>query len=203
LKFESFNAEYVRRLTDGDTDAGAHFVAYFGGVLHLKLRIHLRSPELIEDIRQETLRRVLAILRLGKGVSSPERFGAFVNGVCDNVMRELRRLDERAESWDEHNIAEPIDPNVDLDAALIDADWQREIKLVFAALPEKERTILQLVYLDEMKHAEVCRMFQVDAGYLRVMLHRARRQFREIYDRRNSRENGPATEVAGLQSNPN
>jgi RNA polymerase sigma-70 factor (ECF subfamily) len=184
LKFESFNADYVQRLTDGDSAAGDHFAVYFESVLFLKLRVHLRSAELIEDVRQETLLRVLLILRQRDGVHLPERFGAFVNGVCNNVMREFRRLNARAESWDESNIDEPVDPTVDLDAQLVDADSKREIRQIFAALPEKDRNILQAIYLDEMDKAEVCRMLKVDANYLRVLLYRAKAQFRDAYYRR-------------------
>jgi RNA polymerase sigma-70 factor (ECF subfamily) len=182
LKFESFSAEYVRRLTDGDTGAGEHFASYFGSLLYMKLRMRLRSVQLIEDVRQETLTRVLLILREGPGVERPERFGAFVNGVCNNVVRELCRLDGREEPWDE-TIEEPIDSTVDLDAELVNADSKREIERIFAELPEKNRRILQAIYLDEIEKPEVCRGFRVDAGYLRVLLHRAKAQFRDAYRR--------------------
>jgi RNA polymerase sigma-70 factor, ECF subfamily len=189
LKFESFNADYIRRLTDGDSGAGEHFASYFGNLLYLKLRVRLRSVELIEDIRQETLTRVLAILRTGGGVERPERFGAFVNGVCNNVMREFRRLDERAEPWDE-NMEEPIDPTMDLDAELVSADSKREVERLLAELPDKDRKLLQAIYLDQMDKAEVCRLFKVEGGYLRVLVHRAKAQFREAYKR--GRGNGQA-----------
>ncbi len=182
MKFESFSAEYVRRLTDGDTGAGEHFASYFGSLLYMKLRMRLRSVQLIEDVRQETLTRVLLILREGPGVERPERFGAFVNGVCNNVVRELCRLDGREEPWDE-TIEEPIDSTVDLDAELVNADSKREIERIFAELPEKNRRILQAIYLDEIEKPEVCRRFRVDAGYLRVLLHRAKAQFRDAYRR--------------------
>jgi RNA polymerase sigma-70 factor, ECF subfamily len=194
LTFESFNEEYVRRLTDGDSGAGEHFASYFGNLLFMKLRVRLRSTELIEDVRQETLTRVLVVLRQGAGVDRPERFGAFVNGVCNNVVRELCRLDGREEPWDE-SMEEPTDPTVDLDAELVNADSKREIARVFAELPEKDRRILQAIYLDEIDKAEVCRLFQVDAGYLRVLLHRAKAQFRDAYCR--GREGPPPVNRAG------
>jgi RNA polymerase sigma-70 factor (ECF subfamily) len=181
LNFQSFNEDYVRLLTDGDSGAGEHFASYFGSLIFLKLRVHLRSVELIEDIRQETLKRVLVILRQGAGVERPERFGAFVNGVCNNVMRELSRLERRAESWDE-SMVEPIDSTVDLDAELVNAESKGKIEKIFALLPEKDRRVLQAIYLDEIDKAEVCRQFRVDAGYLRVMLYRAKAQFRNAYD---------------------
>jgi RNA polymerase sigma factor (sigma-70 family) len=184
LRFESFNEDYVRRLADGDSGTGDHFASYFGDLIYLKLRVRLRSIELIEDIRQETLTRVLEILRQRGGVERPERFGAFVNGVCNNVTRELRRLEQRAEPWDENNMDEPIDPTIDLDAGLVSADSKREIERILAELPRKDRRILRAIYLDQMDKAEVCRLFRVDTDYLRVLVYRAKAQFREAYDRR-------------------
>jgi RNA polymerase sigma-70 factor (ECF subfamily) len=113
-------------------------------------------------------------------------------------MRELRRLDERDEPWDD-NVEEFIDPTVDLDAELVNAESRREIRLVFAALPERDRKILQALYVDEIPKAEVCRMFNVDAAYLRVLLHRAKAQFRKLY--RGDRGNGHGTGAPPV--NPN
>jgi RNA polymerase sigma-70 factor (ECF subfamily) len=202
LKFESFNEDYVRRLANGDSGAGAHFAAYFGNLLYLKLRVRLRSVHLIEDIRQETLMRVLEILREGPGVARPDRFGAFVNGVCNNVMRELQRLDERAEPWDEQSAEEPIDPTVDLDAELINDEMKRVIQQVFAVMPQKDRNILQALFLDETEKAEVCRQFRVDTDYLRVLVHRAKAQFREAYDRCSEKGQWSYPPPADPQVNP-
>lgn len=180
MKFETFNEEYVRRLAEGDSGAGEHFASYFGNLLFLKLRVRLRSLHLIEDVRQETLMRVLIILREGQGVKRPERFGAFVNGVCENVVKELCRLDGRNQPLDD-TVEEPADPTVDLDAELLNADLKREIKQIFARLQEKDRRILQALFLDDIDKKDVCRMFHVDPGYLRVLVHRAKAQFRKAY----------------------
>ena len=147
----------------------------------LKLRVRLRSNELIEDIRQETLFRVLAILLKAAGVDRPERFGAFVNGVCENVIREFCRLDGRAEPWDD-NMDEPIDPSVNLDGALVNADLKREIARIFSQLQDKDRKILQAIFLEEIDKREVCRMFEVDSNYLRVLIFRAKLEFRKVYN---------------------
>lgn len=181
LTFETFDEEYVRRLREGDPGAGDHFAAYFGNLLYSKLRMRLRSSHLAEDVKQETLMRVLLILRSGSGVRRPERFGAFVNGVCENVIRELCRLDKHDEPLDEQKMDEPLDTSVDLDADLVNADLKREIRRTFLALPDKDRRILQAIFLDEIDRVEVCRIFNVDAAYLRVLVHRAKEHFRNLY----------------------
>lgn len=180
MTFQSFDAEYVRRLTQGDAVVEEHFASYFGNLLFLKLRARLRSGPLIEDIRQETLLRVLAILRTKGGVKHPERFGAFVNAVGNNVTMELCRAEGRLEAVDEDG-EEPLDPAVDLDAPLIDIEMKRLVYQVMKELPEKDRIVLQELYLEEMDKCEICRRHKVDANYLRVLLHRARARFRQIY----------------------
>src|SRR5450755_142881 len=182
LRFDSFNLDYIQRLTEGDSGAEDHFASYFGSMLFLKLRVRLRSIPLIEDVRQETLMRVLLILREGEGVKRPERFGAFVNGVCNNVVREFRRLDGREDPWDD-NLEEPADPHADLDAGLDIAGLKLDIRRILAELPDKDRQILQSIFLDEIDKAEICRRFQVDPNYLRVLVHRAKGHFRKAYCR--------------------
>src|SRR5205823_7621609 len=63
LLFHSFDADYLDRLASGDSAIERHFSLYFGDLLSLKLRVRIRSAQLIEDIRQETLLRVLQIVR--------------------------------------------------------------------------------------------------------------------------------------------
>ncbi len=202
MKFKEFNDDYVRRLTDADSDIGEHFAAYFGHVLFLKLQVRLHSKHLLEDVRQDTFVRVLAILRKRKGVNCPERFGAFVNGVCENVIRELGRSEMRAEPWDAQHMEEPLDPSASPDAKLIDADSKREIALILSQLTEKDRKILQAIFLDELDKAEVCRIFDVERSYLRVLLFRAKHQFREAYNRchgncRGNRDGAPHVSTKG------
>src|SRR6516164_4542776 len=91
----SFDEDYVRRLTCGDPDVERHFTSYFSTLLWMKLRSRLRSPELIRDARQETFLRVLTTLRRKGGLEHPDRLGAFVNAVCNNVLLESYRREAR------------------------------------------------------------------------------------------------------------
>ena len=40
---------------------------------------------------------------------------------------------------------------------------------------------LKAIFFEEKEKDEVCREFGVDRGYLRVLLHRAKQSFRDIY----------------------
>jgi len=177
LGFKSFDEEYVRCLTDGDRQVEEHFARYFGRLLRLKLRVRLRNSDAVDDVAQETMTRVLVILRQGEGVRWPDRLQAFVNSVCNHVILERIREDRRLTPLDDH-VAEMADPSVDLDAQLVSADLRRTIAEALNGLREKDRDILKALYLDEISSADVCRRYQVGPNYLRVLAYRAKARFR-------------------------
>ncbi len=180
MQLQSFDAEYVRRLTTGDAEIENHFALYFGNLLTIKLRMRLHARQLIDDIRQETLMRVMETLRQKQDVVHPERFGAFVNAVCNNVMMELGRAETRHDPINGDQ-KEPPDCRIDLDAPLIDSEIKRQIERVLNELPLNDHCLLREVYLDEVDRSEVCRLHGVDSDYLRVLLHRAKSRFRKVY----------------------
>ena len=57
MEFFSFDESYLQRLRGGDFPTEQHFVDYFGQLLLIKLRSRLRSPQTVDDIRQETFVR--------------------------------------------------------------------------------------------------------------------------------------------------
>jgi DNA-directed RNA polymerase specialized sigma24 family protein len=77
--------QYLEALNSRDPDTEAHLVRTFGKPLWLILRARIRSAELIEEICQETLTRVLVYFRSGKTLEVPERLPAFVYAVANNV----------------------------------------------------------------------------------------------------------------------
>jgi RNA polymerase sigma-70 factor (ECF subfamily) len=176
----SFDQDYLRRLASGDAVVGNHFSSYFGDLLLLKLRTRIRSPQLIEDIRQETLLRALQIVR-NADVEHPERFGPFVCGICNNVMRELVRGEMRHES--SASEFEVADARVDLEEPLVTQQRRRHVDRILEELPERDRELLRMFFLEERDKSEICERFKVRRDYLRVLLHRAKLRFRSIYSK--------------------
>ncbi len=184
---EPFDLAYLDRLKARDAETERHFIAYFGELLRIKLRARLRSWELIEDARQETFLRVLTAVQRSDGVAHPERLGAFVNSVCQNVLYELYRSDSRARS----QVAEHPDLPEDRDStesALVTQESRRQVREVIRDLPAKDRDVLRMVFYDEVDRDEICRRFGVDREYLRVLVHRAKARFREVLLERHGAE---------------
>jgi RNA polymerase sigma-70 factor (ECF subfamily) len=184
LQFQEFDAEYIENLRAGDSRTQEHFAAYFSELLHLKLRSRLQSPQAIEDVRQETFARVLTSLRKEGALRHPERLGAFVNTVCNNVLFEHYRASSRSQSLDEEG--QPELPATGLDALGIVAARQlkEKVREILLDMPERDRSLLKAVFLDEKDRDEVCRERGVDREYLRVLLHRAKQVFKAEYVKR-------------------
>jgi len=183
LDFAAFDADYLARLKQGDPQTEQHFAAYFSNTIWLKLRNRVRTRHLIDEIRQETFMRVLKYLKSGKTIQYPERFGGFVQSVCNNVMMEVMR----SEFTHRQTSDEPIDPpdqRVKFDADIVTEERKRAVRDVLSEMPEKDRTLLRMVFLEEGERSEICKRFKVDSGYLRVLLHRAKERFREAVRKR-------------------
>ena len=171
-----FQQDYLNRLRARDPETERDFASYFSDLLFIKLKKSVRSPQLISDVRQETLLRVLQVVRSG-GPEHPERLGAFVCAVSNNVLLEFFRSEGRFDGTPLPT--EPADDRVVLDRELINEDRKREVAAVLAELPPKDRALLRMIFLEERDRGEVCRHFQVSPEYLRVVLHRAKVRFRE------------------------
>ena len=173
-----FDRVYVDRLIAGHPETEQHFTKYFGDLLTTKLRSRLRSPAVVEDAKQETFVRVLIALRQGKGLTTPESLGAFVNGVCNNVLFEIYRAQSRAIPLDaEHD---PPDERPDsAERQLVAGEEHGRVRDALRRLPEKEQTLLKWLFFEERSKDEICRLLNVDRNYLRVLLHRAKNRFRE------------------------
>lgn len=181
MEFYSFDAEYVQGLCEGNPRNEAHFVSYFTTLLQLKLRARLQSPQAIEDVRQETFARVLATLRKGGALRSPDRLGAFVNTVCNNVLLEHYRASARHGALDESDEAALVsdDPSV-LDEVL-SGQLKSQVHSTLQSMPPRDRALLKAVFIDERNREEVSREFGVDSDYLRVLLFRAKQSFKSEF----------------------
>jgi RNA polymerase sigma-70 factor (ECF subfamily) len=181
LEFYLFDQGYIDRLRGGDPATEQHFVSYFGQLLGIMLRARKLPPERVDDVRQETFSRVLTILRRD-GVRQPERFGAFVNSICKNVLRENYRDVNKNQPLEEGHLETP-DTLVDLERSFISSETITHVRSILDALAPRDRDLLRSVFLEESNKDDVCRRLGVDRNYLRVLLHRAKEQFRVVYQK--------------------
>lgn len=181
MQFHAFDESYLERLCSGDFRTESHFVAYFSELIQLKLRSRVNSPQTVEDLRQETFARVFVALRTEGKLRQPERLGAFVNSVCNNVLLEHYRANSREDPMEEDAEQKFADKSLDVVAILAQKETEEKVRSVLEELPERDRRLLREVFLEEQDKDVVCRNFGVDRDYLRVLLHRAKQAFKEVY----------------------
>jgi len=176
----AFDKEYVDRLRAGDPSTETHFVSYFEELLKIKLRARMLAAETVDELRQETFSRVVIALRSQGGIRQPERFGAFVNSICNNVLMEFYRSSSRTQPLQDFHL-EKTDKVLNLEGLLVTRQSHEHIRRVLRSLPERDQQLLRAIFFEERDKDEVCRAFGIDRGYLRVLLHRAKEKFKDSY----------------------
>ncbi|HZL56828.1 MAG TPA: sigma-70 family RNA polymerase sigma factor [Bryobacteraceae bacterium] len=174
-----FDENYLRSLAMRDADAENFLIAHFSRPVQLKLRARLRSPELAQDAYQETFLRIFRYFHSGKTLDNPASLPGFVHSVCHNISLEFLRQHTRQSQFPE-NAPEAEDPGHGPERQAVTAERRKLVGKILSEMPEKDRQLLRRVCLDEEDKDTVCREFQVDRGYLRVLLHRARNRFRSV-----------------------
>jgi RNA polymerase sigma-70 factor (ECF subfamily) len=151
--------------------------------LRLKLRYkvlyHLgHSCADVDDLVQESLVRFFRAEQRHL-IRNTEEFGAFLNGVCRNVILEYRRRMRREP---------PIDPDVPIpdagsrpDAEIF--EMRDAIDNSLMELAERDRAILRALYLEGREKDDICREWGMSDAQFRVVLFRAKERFRRIYNR--------------------
>jgi RNA polymerase sigma-70 factor, ECF subfamily len=178
LHHHTFDGPYLERLQEGEPETERHFCLYFGELILLKVCARGLSAHL-DDIRQETFLRVLRTLRSPGGLRDAGALGAFVSTVCTHVMLEAGRSRKRdgVAPIDEPD-ALP-DPSMSTaEARLISEERQCAVRRVIESLPPRERDLLSAIFLEERDKDHVCAEMGVTRDYLRVLVYRAKSQFK-------------------------
>ena len=196
MQFIAFDAPYLERLQRGDAATERHFAAYFGELIRIKLRSRLSSKEAMEDVRQETFVRVLALVRAKDGIRQPERLGALVNSVCNHVLLEHYRSHRRADVEPRRGARARTSSTNESACRDCSRSTRRErmVRKILGDLPERDRRLLQSVLLEERDKDEVCAEIGLSRDYLRVLVHRAKQSFKSSYLKRLGETNPPGAD---------
>jgi len=184
LERHSFDLEYVTRLSRRETETATHFVEYFTKLLLMKLRARIRSSDEADDVAQETLFRVLRHVETHGGIEHPEALGAFVNKVSEYVMLEFFRNGRRFQQVPE-NIPEPVEQAISAELHCITRQRKEALRRVLSTLKQKDRNLLEKVFLLEQDKDQICAELGINRNTLRVQVFRALGTLRQSLGRDN------------------
>ncbi|EFH79741.1 RNA polymerase sigma factor [Ktedonobacter racemifer] len=163
-------------------------------------RLNGIEADAAEDVVQETFFEAWRHL---EKLREPERFAAWLDGICRNVCKRQARLqangahevpfagDEDEAGTTDVDTCDPlsIDPEEELERQ------SRQILLdrALGYLSESARELIELCYLAELPQREVAQKLDMSLGALELKLHRVRRQLRQVLNgelREDAREFG-------------
>jgi RNA polymerase sigma-70 factor, ECF subfamily len=169
------NDRWVARIASGDSAAVTELHDRFSSRVYFVALREMRSPADAEDVRNETMVRVLEAIRRDR-LASASALPSFVVGIARNVIREFGRKGRRAESIAERDFPAPAIPE-------IDHTVKRAVESVIRRLKPREQEFLRLYYYDELPKAEISRRLGIREERMRLIKSRALKSFREIYER--------------------
>ena len=129
----------------------------------------------VEDVVQDTLMRFISAVKENR-IHNPASIGAFLSGICNNVILEYRRR-----IW--RDAAEPESPGQE---PLVTPDTEAfelrdAINAALAEMSDRDCQILRSFFLQEKDKDVICRETGLSEAQFRVALFRAKDRFRKIY----------------------
>jgi RNA polymerase sigma-70 factor (ECF subfamily) len=173
MEIQLNDAELVRQIGAGDSEAEAELFRRMAPRIRLYGLRHLRDQHASDDLTQQVLITTLTALRAGR-LREPEKLASFVLGTCRMTVFDLRRSAQRKERLLEQFGADlaPVNPSIPhLD--------HEELTRCVEKLNERERTVVVMTFYDEQTGADVARFLGVSEANVRVIRHRAIRQLRD------------------------
>lgn len=171
------DARLVARVLDGDAEAYGELVAHhMRRAFSVAYRI-LEHREDAEDIVQDAFLRALERI----GTLDPARpFRPwFFRIVVNRALNARRARAVRATSQiPEQAAAGTVSPEQATDNALLG----ERLRVALAALPDRQRTIVQLAELEDLTSAEIAVILELSPGTVRWHLHQARQALRQVLE---------------------
>lgn len=173
----------VLQSQDGDGEALKTLIARWQPRL-VRLAWRLTAErEAARDVVQDSW---LAIVRGLRRLDDPARFRSWACRIVSNKCADWtrRRVVQRAVTEELQNEAETAYENPsNLESSLSEVDL---LRTALRKLPDEQRVILSLHYLDGMGVAEISRVLSVPHGTVKSRLHHARNRLKQTLERTKS-----------------
>lgn len=170
----------------GSIDAFRDFVERHGDVVYSVLRRLVGSPDLAEELAQETFVRAYEGLDGFRGESG---FRTWLVQIAINLVRDRRRAARRSPtvvSLEELRARSSIDadppdqrPSVEPVGRLAQREVSARLERELEQLPVDYREAFVLKHVEGMPYEEMARITGQSVGCLKVRVHRARARLRE------------------------
>lgn len=174
-------SEIVSGLRDGDRKAWDALCQTFEDRLwrHIS-RLVGKDHAAVCDVFQETL---MAVARSGRSISSDTKLWPWLAKIGHNQAALFWRIRYRDKRFEQTQEAQPNGNNSDPAAALIQQETNMLIRRLLTEMDADYAVVLTAKYIEGMSVAQIVELFGGTTESVRSRLARARKEFRQRYER--------------------
>lgn len=171
--------QWIQEVLAGDKQAYAQIINKYKNPLYGTILRMTRNPHDAQDLVQEAFIKVYQQLEKYNGTGS---FSSWLYRVAINhCMDEFRkkRYQMKQSEIDEETVVDQNYPEV----VFLKKERSRQLERLIATLPEDERLIILLRYINELSYDEISEMVDIPLSTVRNKLHRAKKKMRHTVKR--------------------
>ncbi len=165
--------ELVARVQAGDSSAETLLYERYGAQVYYLALSRTGSPQDAEDVRSETILRVLSAIR-NRQLRAPAALARYILRTLDHVALEMIRRESQASRL-------AADPRVNTERHFLDDRVKDAIEWTLGRLKPRERDFLRMYYYDELPKEEIARRIGIAEDRVRLVKSRALKSFKERF----------------------
>jgi RNA polymerase sigma factor (sigma-70 family) len=165
---------WIEAVLSGNKQAYGHIIDKYKNQLYATVLRMTKNPQDAQDLVQEAFIKVY--YQLGKYDKKGSFSGWLKRVAINHCMDEFRKKHHRIENVEIHEnvIENPNHPEI----IFLKKEKHRQLERLIATLPEDERMIILLRYVNEFSYDEISELLDVPVSTVRNKLHRAKKKLR-------------------------
>ncbi|SEM54232.1 RNA polymerase sigma-70 factor, ECF subfamily [Mesobacillus persicus] len=171
--------QWIEEVLAGNKQAYAQIINKYKNQLYATILRMTKNPQDAQDLVQEAFIKVYHQLGKyeGKGTFSSWIYRVAINHCMDEFRKKRYKMQQLEISEDQ--VVNSNHPEV----IFMKKEKNRQLEKLIGTLPEEERIIILLRYVNELSYSEISELVEVPVSSVRNKLHRAKKKLRETIKR--------------------
>ena len=171
--------QWIEEVLAGNKQAYTHIINKYKNPLYGTILRMTKNPHDAQDLVQEAFIKVYQQLGKyeAKGSFSSWLYRVAINHCMDEFRKKRYKIAQVA--INEEQVVNPNHPEV----IFLKKEKSRQLERLIATLPEDERMIILLRYVNELSYDEISELIEVPLSTVRNKLHRAKKKMRDTVKR--------------------
>jgi RNA polymerase sigma factor (sigma-70 family) len=166
--------QWIQEVLSGNKQVYAHIINKYKNQLYATILRMTRNPQNAQDLVQEAFIKVYQQLGKydNKGSFSKWMYRVAINHCMDEFRKKSYKM--KLVEINEEKVVNPNHPEV----IFLKKEKNRELERLIGTLPEDERMIILLRYVNELSYSEISELSELPVSSVRNKLHRAKKKIR-------------------------